>query len=98
MRIRKKKFLYVMFLLITVLMFLHSWKVYINPPEKGDDYAKKHHKKQINKPHHPYYPQAPLMVYHGIDTASGNSLAWRYGAKQHLFNLRHGPTTFAVVA
>ncbi len=47
MRARRKKFLYIVFLLITVLMFLHSWKTYINPTEDDlTEYAKKHHKKK----------------------------------------------------
>jgi hypothetical protein len=48
MRAKKKKALYVLFLLITVLMFLHSWKSYVSPQDQSADYAHKHH----DKPHH----------------------------------------------
>ncbi|PHQ81194.1 MAG: hypothetical protein COB66_02915 [Coxiella sp. (in: Bacteria)] len=50
MRTKKKKMLYIMFLLITVLMFLHGWKTYVTPPEQSANYVKKHH--QIDKPLH----------------------------------------------
>jgi hypothetical protein len=67
MRTKRKKVLYVMFLLITVLMFLHSWRVYVNPPEKTSDYVKKHHKKKqhpIKLRHNQY---RAVMASNGID-------------------------------
>lgn len=60
MRTKRKKVLYVMFLLITVLMFLHSWRIYVNPPAKTDNYAKKHHKhlKEHEGGHHVLHSMA----------------------------------------
>lgn len=64
MRTKRKKILYVMFLLITVLMFLHSWRTYVNPPDKTDGYAKKHHNKIKKHKHHNYHvPQSAVSYY-----------------------------------
>lgn len=48
MRSKRKKIVYMMFLLITILMFLHSWKFYISPMGVGSSYAKK---PDIKAPH-----------------------------------------------
>lgn len=45
MRPRRKKFLYIVLLFITIQMFLHSWKM--GCLENGMmEYAKNHHEKQ----------------------------------------------------
>ncbi len=51
MRTKKKKTLYVVFLLITLLMFLHSWKSYMTPADEAADYVKKHQHHHHHVPH-----------------------------------------------
>ena len=63
MRSKRKKIVYMMFLLITLLMFLHSWKLYVTPIG-GDSYAKKHlslHAAQTVG--HPIHQMAPVVVH-----------------------------------
>jgi len=67
MRTKRKKILYTVFLLITVLMFLHSWKTYINPPDKNPDYVKKHHKQKKHQPLHNYHQYRSTMAHNGIE-------------------------------
>lgn len=43
MRAKRKRMLYIFFLLITVLMFFRSWEAYIAPSSESADYAHKHH-------------------------------------------------------
>ena len=62
MRAKKKKTLYVMFLLITVMMFLHSWKTYVNPPEKTQGYVKKHQKKGMHHPLKKYRTHTQTII------------------------------------
>lgn len=51
MRAKVKKILFVTFLFITVLMFLHSWQNYVSPVNKADSYANKHHHQLHHKQH-----------------------------------------------
>ncbi len=68
MQPKKKKTLYVMFLLITVLMFLHSWKVYVTPTTQASNYAHKHFKQPL---HHPIkHHSAPHSVQHYVHIQS----------------------------
>lgn len=44
MRAKRKRMLYIFFLLITVLLFFRSWETYETPDgNSSDDYAHKHH-------------------------------------------------------
>ena len=62
MRTKRKKVVYMMFLLITVLMFLHSWKLYVNPMT-GTTYAKKHDAKALHPISSPVYNNTHVVVH-----------------------------------
>ena len=56
MRAKRKKLLYVMFLLISILMFLQGWESFNKPIGKVHSFAKKHNKHHPHKKtHFPFY-------------------------------------------
>lgn len=63
MRSKRKKLACMMFLLITILMFLHSWKLSL-VPASSDNYAKKHlNVSAAQAVSHPLHQAVPVMVH-----------------------------------
>lgn len=63
MRSNRKKLACMMFFLITILMFLHSWKLSLMPA-RSDSYAKKHVTiSAVQAVSHPIHQATPVVAH-----------------------------------
>ena len=62
MKPKKKKILYATFLFITVLMFLHSWRGYVDPTQVDANYAHKHDRHHHQLHHHHVYHHSNTVL------------------------------------